>query len=61
VAKCLCGHSHWEHRLSHPDKIPFCHGCVEKLGSFCRETWHIFKLDNLQLVEDLAEKKGLIK
>ena len=59
MEKCTCGHSSWDHMLSDPEKLPFCHGCVKDKRSHL-EYWHSFRLDNLQLIEELAKERNLI-
>jgi len=54
---CLCGHSHWEHALSNPEKVPYCTGCLLSNYNNC---WHEFKLDNLRFIEDEAKERNLI-
>ena len=60
IEYCVCGHSHWEHRLSEPNKFPYCQICLNIDGAARIQIWHEFKLDNLRLIEDLAKEKGLV-
>lgn len=49
---CICKHSYWSHHLSDPDKLSYCNDCVYSIGSFEKQTWHEFKLDNLRYLEE---------
>jgi hypothetical protein len=49
---CKCGHYQTVHIPAPP--WPICMYCQEKAN-------HEFELDNLSLIENLADKKGLVK
>jgi len=67
---CICGHSkvnHWQDEKVFPGK-DFCTECTTELLNDTntrppfqeKEFLHVFKLDNLAVVETEAKKRGLI-
>jgi hypothetical protein len=58
--KCsVCGHERILH-TSQELPFPYCMKCPAPSGVPGDNAWHDFKLDNLQLVEDLAKERNLI-
>jgi hypothetical protein len=69
---CTCGHSHKDHIISSVDGVEFCVLCcadfleysdfeqnaIEGI-SLTTNYQHIFKLDNLRFIEDLAKERKL--
>jgi hypothetical protein len=57
---CLCGHMNKDHDYRPTyRKNSICWGCAIADLSDVKTRYHPFKLDNLKLIEDLAEKRGL--
>jgi hypothetical protein len=57
IEKCICGLGKKKH---YTDYSPFNEEGIVWLPNQNDKSWHVFKLDNLRLIEDLAKEKGLI-
>jgi len=58
VEKCLCGHRKDNHDIGKFG--PYCQGCGTYHSRNYKNYRHVFMLDNLKLIEDLAKEKNLI-
>jgi len=64
---CVCGHKEKEHKVRWLDpsggtSIIGCLGCENAwfISGMNKQVLHLFKLDNLKLIEDLAKERKLI-
>lgn len=58
---CVCGHRLKNHIIDlDAYKYEFCADCICDLNCSDEKYAHVFKLDNLKYIEDLAKEKNLI-